>query len=135
MERDDNRHSQFAQECQYVTTSRPAENTELMLQADNVYVADVEEVRGTQIGRQVLLLNLEANDLRGFVAISNVIHRHRETLALGMGSCDGREQVRRERGNATLARQVIANEGDFSNSRAFFHKRFQAWTQANQLSN
>jgi hypothetical protein len=47
MECNDNGHSQFAQECQYVTTSRPAENAELMLQADNVHVADVEEVRGT----------------------------------------------------------------------------------------
>jgi hypothetical protein len=48
-----------------------------------------------------------------------------------MGSCDGCEQVGRKRGNAALARQVIRNKRDFSNSRAFFHKRFQVWTQAN----
>ncbi len=51
-----------------MTAGRPAENAELVLQADDVHVADVEEVRGTQIGRQVLLLNLEANHLRVLVA-------------------------------------------------------------------
>ena len=46
----------------------PAENAELVLQADDVHVADVEEIRGAQIGRQVLLLNLEANHFRILVA-------------------------------------------------------------------
>jgi hypothetical protein len=46
MKRRDNGHPQFAQECQNVTTGGPAENAELVLQADDVYVADVEEVRG-----------------------------------------------------------------------------------------
>jgi len=45
MERSDNRHSQFAQECQDMAASRPAENAEFMLQADDVHVADIEEVR------------------------------------------------------------------------------------------
>jgi hypothetical protein len=40
----DNRHSQFAQERQDVPTSGPAENAELVLQADDVHVTDVEEV-------------------------------------------------------------------------------------------
>jgi len=47
MKRDDDGHSQFAQECQDVAASRAAENAELVLQADDVHVADVEEVRGT----------------------------------------------------------------------------------------
>ena len=34
-----------------MTTGRAAEDSELMLQADYVYVADIEEIRGTQIGR------------------------------------------------------------------------------------
>ena len=68
MQRCDDGHSQFAQERQDVTAGRPAENAELVLQADDVHVADVEEVRGAQIGRQVLLLNLEANHFRVLVA-------------------------------------------------------------------
>jgi len=59
-----------------MAAGRPAENAELLLQADDVHVADVEEVRSTLIRRQTLLLNLEANYFRVFVATLNVIHRH-----------------------------------------------------------
>ena len=68
MQRGDHGHSQFAQERQDVTAGRPAENAELVLQADDVHIADVEEVGGAQIGRQVLLLNLEADHFRILVA-------------------------------------------------------------------
>jgi hypothetical protein len=47
-----------------------------VLQADDVHIADVEEIRCTQIGRQVLLLNLEANYFRVFIATLDVIDRH-----------------------------------------------------------
>ena len=45
MKRGDNGHSQFAQECQDMAAGQPAENAEFVLQADDVHVADVEEVR------------------------------------------------------------------------------------------
>src|SRR5579871_3422231 len=108
MQRCDHRHPQFAQERQNVTTGGPAENTELMLQADDVYVADVEEICGTQIGRQILLLNLEVHYFRILVAAFEVVRRHTETLALGVSCGDSREQVRRKRRNTALARQVVA---------------------------
>jgi hypothetical protein len=76
MKRCDNRHSQFAQERQDVPTSWPAKNAELVLQADDVQVADVEEVRRAQLGEQVLLLNLEANYFRVFVTTFYVVDRH-----------------------------------------------------------
>ncbi len=68
MQRGDHGHSQFAQECQNVAPGGSAENAELVLQADDIYVADVEEVRGAQIGRQVLLFNLEADYFRVLIA-------------------------------------------------------------------
>ena len=82
MQRGDHGHSQFAQQRQDVTAGRPAENAELVLQADDVHVADVEEVRGAQIGRQVLLLNLETNHFRVLVAARNVVDRYGQALAL-----------------------------------------------------
>ena len=91
---------------------KAAENAELVLQADDVHVVDVEEVRGTQIGRQVLLLNLEANHFRVPVATRNVVDRHGHALALRMRSRDGRKQVRREGGNAALSGQVIADKSN-----------------------
>jgi hypothetical protein len=71
-----NGHSQFAQERQDVPTSGPTENAELVLQSDDVYVADVEEVRRAQIGWQVLLLDLEANYFRVFVDAFDVVDRY-----------------------------------------------------------
>ena len=106
-----------------MAAGRPAENAELVLQADDVHVADVEEVRGAQIGRQVLLLNLEANHFRVFVATLNVIDRHGEALALGMRGCHGRKQVGRERRNAALARQVVADKSDLANFGNFCHEQ------------
>jgi len=49
MQRGDNRHSQFTQQSQDVPTCGPTENAEFVLQADDVDIADVEEVRGPQI--------------------------------------------------------------------------------------
>ena len=122
MQRGDNGHSQFAQERQDVTAGGPAENAELVLQTDDVHVADVEEVRGAQIGRQVLLLNLEANHFRVIVAALDIVDRHRETLALGMRGCDRGQQIGRERGNAALARQMVADKSDLADFRSFFHE-------------
>src|SRR5664280_3097931 len=39
-----------------------------------------------------------------------------------MRSCHGGKQVRRERRNAALARQVVADKRDLANFRTFFHK-------------
>jgi hypothetical protein len=39
-----------------------------------------------------------------------------------MSGCNRRKQVRRERGDAALARQVVADKRDFANLRTFFHK-------------
>jgi hypothetical protein len=122
MKRCDDRHSQFAQECQDVTTSWPAENAELMLQANDVHVTDVEKVRGTEIGRQVLLLNFEANYVGVLVATWNVVNRDGEALALGVCASDGGKQIGRERSYAALAWQVVANKGDLTDFRRAIHE-------------
>ena len=64
VERGDDRRFQFAQQRQQVAAGRPAENSELVLDRDNVHVAGVQEVGGAPVRIQVLLLNLEANDVR-----------------------------------------------------------------------
>src|ERR1039457_2728645 len=103
MKRRHHGHSQFAQECQDVTARRPAENAELVLQADDVHVADVQKVRGTQIGRHVLLLYLEANHLRVLLASRYVVDRYGQAPALRVRTLDGGQKVGSERSNAALA--------------------------------
>ena len=121
VQRGDDGHSQFAQQRQNVAAGRPAENAELVLQADDVHVADVEEIRRAQIGRQVLLLDLEANHFRIIVAARNVVDRHGEALALRIRAGDGGKQVGRERGDAALARQIVADKSDLADFRVLSH--------------
>ena len=104
-----------------MTTGGASENAELVLQAYDVDVADIEEVGGAQVGRQVLLLNLKANHLGVFVATRNIVDRHCEALALGMGAGDGGQQVGGEGSDAAFARQVVADESDFMDFRNGFH--------------
>src|ERR1035438_851612 len=53
----------------------PAGDSELVLEADDVHVAGVEEVGGAAVGFQILLLNLEAHDVGIPVAPLDVIDR------------------------------------------------------------
>src|SRR5437588_2324465 len=104
-----------------MTTRGAPEYTELVLQADDIHVTDIEEIRGTKIGRKVLFLNLVADYLRVIIATLNVIYGNRKTLGLWMHSGDGRQQVGRERRDAALARQVIADKSNLADLRMFFH--------------
>ena len=84
MQRGDDRRFQFAQQGQQVAAGRSAEDSELVLDRDNVHVAGVQEVGGAPVRIQILLLNLEANDVRILIAALDVIDRHREASASGM---------------------------------------------------
>ena len=108
-----------------MATSRPAENSELVLQADDVGPADVEEIRCPQIGGQVLFLDFEANLRRILVAALKVVDRHRKALGSGGGGSHRRQEVGSEGSDAAFARQAVAQEGDFVDIRggrtSFFH--------------
>ena len=67
-------HSQLAEERQNMPARWSAENAELVLQANYIYVADVQEIRRTQIRGQVLLVNFESNYLRVLITILDVIN-------------------------------------------------------------
>ena len=87
----------------------------------NVHVAGVQEVGGAPVRIQVLLLNLEANDVRILVAALDVIDRHREAAALGMPRRHRSQQVGGKRGDAAFARQVVAEKRNGSNAWRSFH--------------
>jgi hypothetical protein len=103
-----------------VTPGGPAVDPEFVLHADDVHVSDVEEVRGALVGRQVLLFDLEPNDVGIVVSALDVVDRDGDALASRVFRCDAREQIGRERGDAALARQVIAQKGDAANLRRCF---------------
>jgi hypothetical protein len=122
VERGDDRRCQSAQQRQEVAAGQPAENSELVLDRNYVYIAGVQEVGSAAVRTQVLLLNLEANDVRIPIAPIDVIDRYREAPALGMPRCHSPKKVGSKCGNATPARQVIAEKRDGSNARFCFHQ-------------
>jgi len=99
-----------------VASGRPAEDSELVLDRDNIHVAGVEEVGSPPVRAKFLLLNLEANDIRILIAPINIIDRHREAPAARMQRCHGLKQVGCERGNPAFARQVVADKRNGSNA-------------------
>jgi hypothetical protein len=80
VQRRDDRHFEFAQQRQDVPAGRTAEDTELVLQADHVHVADVQKVGGAQIRGKILLLDLEANRFWIFIDTPEIVDGHGETL-------------------------------------------------------
>ena len=99
-----------------MASGRPAEDSELVLDRDNIHVAGVEEVGSPPVRAKFLLLNLEANDIRILIAPINIIDRHREAPAARMQRCHGLKQVGCERGNPAFARQVVADKRNGSNA-------------------
>jgi hypothetical protein len=83
VERRDDWGRQFVEQGQQMAAGRPAKNSELVLERDNVHVAGVQKASGTPVRPPILLLNLEANDVRIVVAWFDVVDRHREAAALG----------------------------------------------------
>jgi len=85
-------------------------------------LADVDEVRRTLLGRNILLGDFEMDCAGILVAFFDVVDRHRKTLASGVFRGHRSQQVGCEGGNAALARQVVAEERDLSNLGPCFHK-------------
>ena len=71
-----------------------------------------------------MFLNFEADYFGVVIATLNVIDGYRETLALWICSGYGRQQVGRERRDAALAWQVIADKSNLADLRILFHEPF-----------
>ena len=123
VQRGDDGHLQFAQQRQHMTARRPAENAELMLHANHVHVGDVEEIRRAQVGRQVLLHNLEPHFRRIIVAARQVIDRDDQALHGRKLRRHGAAQIGCKRGNAAFPRQIIAEKCNFANVRWLLHEK------------
>src|SRR5579859_1675423 len=112
----------------------PAENAKLMLQRHEVSVADVEEISRPEIRRQVLFLNFEANLLGILITTRNIIDRHGEAMARLVFLGHVGKQVTRERRNAALARQVVAQKRYLADFRGFF-QQLRASTAFGEMPN
>ena len=128
VERRHHRHADVAQQREDVPPRLAAEDAVLVLQRDDVDVAEVEKVGRAAIGIEVLLLELELHFPRVVVAFGDVVDRHDAAVDRRVLGGDRAEQVGGEGGDAALARQVVADEAEFAeisiaNHRALTSKR------------
>src|SRR3974377_1685521 len=110
-----------------MAAGRPAENPEFVLQANDVGITDIEEIRCPQIGGQILFLDFETNFRRILVAALEIVDRNRETLGSRLVGDHGRQEVGGECGDAAFAGQGIAEESDLPNLRGWVHDS-TAWS-------
>ena len=115
MQRRDDRHPQVAQQREDVAARRAAVNAVLVLEADDVGVAEVEKVGRAAIRVEVLLCELETHLRRVLVALGHVVDRDDAAVDRRILSRDSAAQIGGEGGDAALARQVVADETDFAN--------------------
>ena len=97
-----------------------AEDPVLVLDRQHIGLIDVQVIRGSLVRAKVTLGNLEP-DARGIrVPTAGIVHRQHERVDIRRRGRQGISEVRRERGDSALARQVVAEDGEsfHSGSRA-----------------
>ncbi len=108
----DNRHAEVVQQGENVAAGWPAEDPVLVLEADDVDVADVEEVGRTLIRRQVPLGQFEPDAIRVRVPARTIVDRDGEARILALVTHDRVAEVRCERCDAAASREVITDNRD-----------------------
>lgn len=106
----DDRHAQFAQQCEDVTARPSTEDTVFELEAGKVHVVDVQEVRSPAVGIDIFLRQLEPNTLGVIITRLNVVHGEGNERPVAVFRGHGLTEIRREGGDAALARKVVADE-------------------------
>ncbi len=93
-----------------MTARTPTEDAIFVLQAYEVDVIDIQKVGGAAIRVDVLLCQFKSNAGRIGVAGLDVVDGQGNARCVTVFGRDGFAQVGGERGDATLARQVVADE-------------------------
>ena len=112
VQRRHDRHAQLAQQREDVGAGLAAEDSVLVLHGQHVDVIDVQEVGGAPIRAEVALGDLEPDARRIAVPSAGIVHRQHERVDVRQRCRQRIGEVRRERGDAALARQVIAEDGE-----------------------
>ena len=121
MQGGDDGHTRAAEKSEQMAAGRAAEDTELVLNAKRVDVGEVEKVGRADVGRHIGLGDLEADIVRIVVFPGPVGNGDDRTTPTRVGLGHGIAQVAREGGDATLARRVVAEEGDFAHGGGIWH--------------
>src|SRR5690242_6662979 len=112
MQGGDHRHLQPAQEFQDVSARGSAKNAVFVLQAYEVNVAEIQEIRCLAVGSNLILGKFEPDPGRVGVAFWGIVDGKREEFGGAEFRVDRVAQVGREGGDTALPRKVVADDGD-----------------------
>src|ERR1700730_5301562 len=102
---------------QDMASGRPAEDSVLVLEADQVDIVEVQEFSGFLIRRQVILSQRPSYSCRIVISLFRVVYRQGQQSSRPVLRGNGGAQVRCERSNSTLSRKVIADHRDSTRQR------------------
>lgn len=112
-----------------MAAGRPAKYPILVLQADDIHIADIQEVSRAHIREQILLFDFEANDIGVCIALFDVVHGHRKALARAVLGSHREQEIGRKCRDAALTGRIIAEKRDLSNLGALNHRAFLAFCE------
>jgi len=113
VERCDDWNSQIAQKCEDEAAGRTTEDAILMLQTNDVSVAEVQVIGRAPVRIEVVFSELKAHLAGIFVALRQIVDRGDEAFRFGKLLGHGLAQIIGESRNTAFPREVIANKGDF----------------------
>ncbi len=113
VERGDDRDAEIAQEGQDVAATGAAVDAVLMLEADDIGVAEIDVIGRAAVGIEITFAEFETNFRRVVVALRQIIDRGDKALGLGILLGHGIAEIVGKRGDAALAGKIVAEEGDF----------------------
>src|SRR3990167_6847553 len=93
-----------------MTARPPTEDAIFVLQAHEIYVVGMQEVGSAEIRVNILLRQFKSNPCRIGVAGLDVVDGQGNARCSAVFGGDGLTQVGGERGDAALARQVVADK-------------------------
>ncbi len=108
----DDRHMKAAQKLEDVRAGRSAENSVFVLQAYQINVAEIQEIRGLAIRNQLILGKLEAHAGGIGVTLWRIVHRQRQQFRGAIFSVNRVAQIRCKRGDSTPPRKIVPDDGD-----------------------
>ena len=112
MQRRDERHIQPTQKFEDVCARSTSKNSIFVLQAHQIDIAEIQKVGGLAVGSQIVLGQLEPHSGGIAVALFSIVHGESQQLGRAVFRVNGVAQVRRERRNSALSREIVADDCD-----------------------
>ena len=118
----DHGHSEISQQCQQMAAARAPKDSEFVLQAEHIDVNQIQKIGRPPVRGDVLFRNFETHFGRIVISLGAIGHRNNRTLQSRILRGDRLPQVRCERGDSALPRNIIRQKCDLLNVAWQIHK-------------